>query len=558
MLTFLPIFEFRFPHVRDDYVKVHILKLIIMKKILLIFLLLLAIYQGKAQVLEQDSLALVAFYNSTNGDNWYLNTHWLGFLPVEYWFGVEISNNRVVQLNLPYNNLEGDIPKEIGDIDSLSILDLSSNTIYDIPSSIGNLITLDTLAFFGCPIESLPPEIGNLSDLKYLNISYTQITNLPDEIGGLTRLEYLIGNNGLLQNIPETIGNLTSLIEIDLSLNDITNLPIGIGNCTNLIKLQLNANEIPEVPHEIGNITNLETLILGDNNISELPDELFSLTSLKKLNFAANNLDFIPTSIGNLINLENFQFFENEFMSIPDEIGNLTNLEYINGYSNKLNALPLTLLNLPNVETLFLVYNALTFEDIEPLVSINGFEYWGQDSVGVNIDTTVYLNSSYYMEILTGGVFNQYQWIKDNEIIEGATNYYLELSNLAFADSGEYRCEITNTVTTGLTLQSRLIKLHIKDFSSINELDNQNLLSSIIYPNPANENIFINLLNAVNLHDIEILLYNQYGVLLKNFRTRNINPFKIDISNLNKGVYYIQLIENNKGIKSKIKKLIIV
>ena len=41
-----------------------------------------------------DSLALVALYDSTDGDNWTTNTNWLTG-PVSSWYGVTVSNGRV-------------------------------------------------------------------------------------------------------------------------------------------------------------------------------------------------------------------------------------------------------------------------------------------------------------------------------------------------------------------------------------------------------------------------------------------------------------------------------
>jgi len=526
-----------------------------MRRLLIISLALFSSIYAKPQVAQQDSLALVSLYNATNGVNWMFNLHWLEGLPVTYWYGIVIENSRVVQINLPNNNLVGDIPDAIGNLDSISILDVSMNPVYSIPSSIGNLKTLDTLKLIGCPIDSLPLEIGGLSDLKYFNICYTQIATLPDELGDLSSLEYLYGCNAMILAIPESIGNMTSLKEIDLSLNDISYLPSGIGNCMNLIRLQLNANEIPEVPVEIGNLVNLEELILGANNISALPNEIFGLTSLKFLNFAANELDTIPSLIGNLINLENFQFFNNNFTYIPEEIGNCVNLDYINGYGNDIASLPLTLLNLPNVENLFLVYNSLTFEDIEPLVAIPGFEYWGQDSIGITIDTTVSIDSAFYMEIQTGGDYNLYQWKKNGEIIEGATDYYFELSNVTYADSGIYNCEITNYLATGLTLQSRLITLHIQNPTSINEPSTNQLISRSVYPNPSQNKLFIDIPHHVNPGEYEISFFNTSGMVVKTFNSKNV-PVEIDISELKKGIYFLKIGDSKHGLIGNLKKIV--
>ncbi|MEN8194176.1 MAG: hypothetical protein ABFS12_15235, partial [Bacteroidota bacterium] len=47
-----------------------------------------------AQVLEQDSLALVALYDSTGGNNWTNNENWLTG-PVSTWYGIKVLENRV-------------------------------------------------------------------------------------------------------------------------------------------------------------------------------------------------------------------------------------------------------------------------------------------------------------------------------------------------------------------------------------------------------------------------------------------------------------------------------
>jgi hypothetical protein len=528
-----------------------------MKKLLVFLLLLVSVNYSKSQVLEQDSLALVALYNNTNGDNWENNDHWLSNNPVGEWFGVFTQGNRVIQISLVHNNLIGNIPEEIGNLDSLSLLDLSLDSIFSIPSAIGNLSTLDTLWLFATRIDSLPVEIGNLHDLKYLGLNYTVIRELPEEIGGLNKLEKLSVAHAKLIYIPESIGYLTSLKIIDLQVNEISNLPSSIGNCVNLVELWLNANNIPEIPSEIGNLTNLEYLILGGNNLQELPDEIFTLTNLRYLNFAANNLTFIPTQIGNLINLENFQFFKNDFTSIPDEIGNLINLDYINGYSNEIDTLPLSLLNLPDVHTLYLAYNSLTFDDIEPLVSIHGFEYYDQDSIGRTIDTTVEVNSSFRFECLTGGEFNRYQWLKDNDTIDGATEYFFELPQLVFADSGEYRCVVTNSLATGLTLFSKPAMLHITDYSSIKDSVQDLPGQVVIYPNPAKDKFFINLDEIIYPSGIEIIIFNSFGLILKKYEVINNNTFEIDISHLSPGIYLIQVIDK-RIIKNYSQKLIVL
>ena len=101
-----------------------------------------------AQVDVNDSLALVALYNSTDGPGWTHHDNWLTSAPVESWYGIVVSssnsNNRVQKVSLYYNNLKGSIPSELGNLANLVSLDLSSNNLNgNIPKELGNLTILD-------------------------------------------------------------------------------------------------------------------------------------------------------------------------------------------------------------------------------------------------------------------------------------------------------------------------------------------------------------------------------------------------------------------------------
>ena len=79
-----------------------------------------------AQVLEQDSLALVALYDSTDGANWTNNTNWFSG-PVSTWYSITVSDNRVTRISLIWNNLAGSLPPEIGNLPLLEKLILNVN-----------------------------------------------------------------------------------------------------------------------------------------------------------------------------------------------------------------------------------------------------------------------------------------------------------------------------------------------------------------------------------------------------------------------------------------------
>ena len=113
---------------------------------IMIFFLFCGMNQNlSAQVAEQDSLALVALYDSTGGTNWTNNTNWLTG-PVSTWYGITVSNGRVTEISLNENNLAGTIPSEVGNLTKLFLLNLSSNQLSgSIPSELGNLIMLGRL-----------------------------------------------------------------------------------------------------------------------------------------------------------------------------------------------------------------------------------------------------------------------------------------------------------------------------------------------------------------------------------------------------------------------------
>ena len=115
-------------------------------------------------------------------------------LGTQHWW-----NGRLTELNCNYDlaneftlsdlGLSGEIPQEIGTLDSLEILWLEDNQL----------------------TGPIPSEIGNLSKLKYLIMHHNSLSDsIPSEIGNLSNLEILkLDNNQLTGYIPESICDLT-------------------------------------------------------------------------------------------------------------------------------------------------------------------------------------------------------------------------------------------------------------------------------------------------------------------------------------------------------------
>ena len=75
----------------------------------------------------QDSLALVALYDSTGGLTWTYG--WNLSQPLDNWHGVRLGDGRVLHLDLSSNNLWGMVPSSIGNLLALLSLDLSDNNL---------------------------------------------------------------------------------------------------------------------------------------------------------------------------------------------------------------------------------------------------------------------------------------------------------------------------------------------------------------------------------------------------------------------------------------------
>ena len=77
--------------------------------------------------LPQDECeALVALYNATDGANWTDNTNWLATTTPCDWYGVTCTAGQVTHLGLAVNQLNGEIPPELGNLSALTSLSLGS------------------------------------------------------------------------------------------------------------------------------------------------------------------------------------------------------------------------------------------------------------------------------------------------------------------------------------------------------------------------------------------------------------------------------------------------
>lgn len=205
---------------------------------------------------EETYAALMAFYNATGGDNWTNNTNWGSDKPFGEWYGLVERDGYVIWLQLPDNNLVGEIPEAIKSLQHLEGMSLRLNDITNIPTAIENMPRMEDLDLALCKISNFPEDMSVFKNIKRLWLSENKFDcEIPESIGILTKLELLeLGNldrafdsslPALKGRIPESIGNLTNLRVLNLSWNKLTGeIPTSLGNLVNLEQLVINANNL--------------------------------------------------------------------------------------------------------------------------------------------------------------------------------------------------------------------------------------------------------------------------------------------------------------------------
>jgi len=270
---------------------------------------------AKAQAVDvNDSLALVDFYNSTNGPNWDINTNWLTTKPVSTWYGIIVTGIRVTTISFYSNSLKGPIPVSIGNLTGLKTLRIASDGLTgSIPSSIGNLANLNFLLLsFNALSGSIPSSIGNLANLKELELYGNQLSgNIPPSITNLTNLTtFYLNYNQLSGSIPADIGKLKNLITLHTEHNQLTgSIPASVSHIQKLQALYLNDNQLTGgIPMSFKNLTYLEYIYLDENQLSEdnnphFPnfDKPFKGASISFNRFTFNGLEFVARQIPNCL-----------------------------------------------------------------------------------------------------------------------------------------------------------------------------------------------------------------------------------------------------------------
>jgi hypothetical protein len=171
---------------------------------------------------------LIAFYKSTNGDNWIRNDNWCSDKPISEWYGVgiygdyytpyEVVNGRVSSITLPNNNLTG----------SAYLAGLKSIRRMDILE--GNKI--ESLTIDNCRNE-IPDGYGyDNNGMLYHYDFYNSNVNLKTLKISNTHTSVMINGNFSAESIVITDCNLSGSEQIYFNLPSTTVGTLRVSNCT--------------------------------------------------------------------------------------------------------------------------------------------------------------------------------------------------------------------------------------------------------------------------------------------------------------------------------------
>ena len=450
---------------------------------------------------QTDSLALVALYHATEGDHWTRNDHWLTG-PLDTWYGVTLSQQRVYELRLKNNNLQGELPTKLSDLHNLRRYYLSGNNIDKLPSNLfsSSPITDGIISWNRLTFEDFVIQQGDFKGFDYQQYIGKDTTVILSQGQSYTidlGIDQNIANNQYIwfkDQVAVDTANINSFTISAISAEDEGVYTCEVSNPDVPSYLLLFSNPIGIfIDHDKRSTSEQDSLMLvelyhatnGDNwtrndnwltgpldtwygvyawGTREAPDDK---PRVHWLLLANNNLKgALPAKMQHLTFMNRFDVSSNKLVGMIPAVKTHPYLDSVSFSQNNFTSVSSEIERLPNMFSVG--QNYLTFEDLLPLLAKDSvhragdgvwYEYrWSYDQKPIGKDRVVVIeeNDDYTIDlgIDLAVVDNEYIWFKDSVAIDTTHISRYTLTEVTSDDSGIYTCQVTNPNAEGITLYS--------------------------------------------------------------------------------------------------------
>lgn len=187
-----------------------------------------------------------------------------------------------------------ELPRALYDF-RLKTLSIRNNPLKTIAPACQNWQQLEHLSLFECrELQSIPKELGKLKSLKIVELSHCRLVQVPMPIFQLQNLESLTLSQNKLIELPKEIEQLQKLKILSLHQNSpLKKFPEAITEIPSIVDLRMNECNLLEIPEEIAQLQGLHNLSLSYNSIKKLPNSFSQLKNLKTLKLSGNPLDLV-------------------------------------------------------------------------------------------------------------------------------------------------------------------------------------------------------------------------------------------------------------------------
>uniref|UniRef100_A0A0E0PP26 non-specific serine/threonine protein kinase n=1 Tax=Oryza rufipogon TaxID=4529 RepID=A0A0E0PP26_ORYRU len=232
----------------------------------------------------------------------------------------------VTELDFMWNNLTGNIPKEIGNITTLKLILLNGNQLSGLlPDEIGNLQSLTRLQVDQNHLSgAIPKSFANLRSVKHLLVDNNNLSGpLPPELAAAKSLKILQADNNnfsgssiptlyynmsglfkLLQGAIPDLSAIPQLDYLDLSWNQLTGSIPTNKLASNITTIDLSHNMLNgTIPSNFSGLPYLQLLSLKNNLLDgSVPSEIWAGVNPNRngslvLDFQNNSLNMLPAEI---------------------------------------------------------------------------------------------------------------------------------------------------------------------------------------------------------------------------------------------------------------------